>query len=282
MRILPLALLLACDPAATDTADTGDGGGGLQPGDVVVGAACPLTDRVGRIGLMRQGASAYLDGQVFASPSPWYGAPALTTPTCEHHVFDAGACGVCDEGLTCGQSGECVALPEAFTDLEVDVTVDGQTQTFQGDAEQGMVFGDAGPAEGSFALTVRFGGQSVEVPAQALPVAELQLSITIEGDSMAPGALDASWTPAAAGSVVRTTIPINHHAAGPTFTSCAADASAGAFHADAEMIDPLAVVTGLEFQGVDHGVVVAAQTEVGCVELFYGGRVPHQLVEGGG
>ena len=98
----------------------------------------------------------------------------------------------------------------------------------------------------------------------------LDYVLTLEGDSMAPGALDLSWTPQADGALVTTLISINHHAAGPTLTACAAATAAGNLRADAEMIDPLAVVTGLEFQGANHVNVAAAWTEEGCVELRYG------------
>jgi hypothetical protein len=36
------------------------------------------------------------------------------------------------------------------------------------------------------------------------------------------------------------------------------------------MVNPLAVVTGLEFQGVDHVHLAAAVTPMGCVEFRFG------------
>lgn len=39
---------------------------------------------------------------------------------------------------------------------------------------------------------------------------------------------------------------------------------------DAEMVDPLAVETGLEFQGLEHAFVAAATTPQGCVEFRFG------------
>lgn len=277
MRLLPVLLLVACD-AATDSADPDTGGDtGLVPGEVRVGAFCPLTTRLGQLSVWRQDEVAYLDGQVFDRPTPFFGEPSLTTSTCAYHEFDPAVCGQCDEGKVCARTGECVDMPQAHLDLSVDVTTAEGTKTFVGDTERGLVYGSAGPVDAAYTLAVSFAGELIEVPEQSLPAADLQVDITTEGDSMAPGALDATWAPGPEGTVVRSIIPINHHAAGPTFTSCAADASAGAFHADAEMIDPLAVVTGLEFQGLDHGVVVAAQVSAGCVELFYGGHAPFEL-----
>lgn len=64
--------------------------------------------------------------------------------------------------------------------------------------------------------------------------------------------LDATWTPGDDAGPLTTTVSIHHHAGGPTFTPCVAPASAGAFHADAALVDPLARVTGLEFQRLDQ------------------------------
>jgi hypothetical protein len=44
-------------------------------------------------------------------------------------------------------------------------------------------------------------------------------------------------------------------------------ASAGALHVDGSMLLPLAVATGLEFQGMDHVRFAAAETPAGCVEI---------------
>jgi hypothetical protein len=68
-------------------------------------------------------------------------------------------------------------------------------------------------------------------------------------------------------------IPINHHIGGPTFTRCIALESEEGFTASAEMIDPLSVVTGLEFQGLSHEHAVAVQVDGGCVQLTSGTRV---------
>ena len=39
------------------------------------------------------------------------------------------------------------------------------------------------------------------------------------------------------------------------------------------MIDPLSVVTGLEFQGLEHVFVAAATTPAGCIEFRFGARI---------
>jgi len=113
-----------------------------------------------------------------------------------------------------------------------------------------------------------------EVELEAMPVASGELAdvaIDTESDEYdMPGALDATWQPADDGAFVRSRIPINHHAGGPTFTECRAPTSAGAFHADANMVNPLAVQTGLEFQGIDHVFIAAARTPQGCIEFRFG------------
>jgi hypothetical protein len=93
--------------------------------------------------------------------------------------------------------------------------------------------------------------------------------MVVSGESNEPTALDLTWTPPADAGRVFTHIPINHHAAGPTYTEREVDASAGALHVDGAMLAPLAVVTGLEFQGVEHRRYAAANTPAGCVEVLF-------------
>jgi hypothetical protein len=116
-----------------------------------------------------------------------------------------------------------------------------------------------------------------EVQLDAMPVAGAALDdvmVSVENDDYdMPGALDATWQPSPEGSIVRSRIPINHHAGGPTFTECRAPVSSGAFHADAAMINPLSVRTGLEFQGLQHAFVAAATTPEGCIEFRLGDSI---------
>ena len=278
MRAAPLLLLLACtsgpndsnDPA--DTADTGPVDTGLLPGEVVLGQTCPLADSIGTLGLQPASGSAWISGQLYDRPNPWYGEPTLTTATCAFHTFDANACGTCPSGDVCGQAGECTKQPRALTDVHVELTRDGATVSFDADPTGGYLYGDAaGPDTSAYALTATFAGQSITLPELRLADPTLAVVVRTEGGYDAPGALDATWTPPTDGGLLTTTIPINHHAGGPTFTRCEAPASAGAFHADAAMVDPLALITGLEFQGVDHVNVAAAQTALGCVDVRFGG-----------
>jgi hypothetical protein len=134
---------------------------------------------------------------------------------------------------------------------------------------------DIGDASSSFAMTLSWG--DTQIILDAMPVASGELAdLAVDTESSTydmPGALDATWQPPDDGAFVRTRIPINHHAGGHTFTDCHAPTSAGTFHADAEMIDPLSVQTGLEFQGIDHIFVAAAHTPQGCVEFRFGASI---------
>ncbi len=99
-----------------------------------------------------------------------------------------------------------------------------------------------------------------------LPDPLTDIWVTAEGNYDAPGALDVSWSASGADDHVRTVIPINHHAGAPTFTSCVASRDEEHFVVPAEMVDPLSVITGLEFQGLHYGQYAAINTDVGCVQ----------------
>ncbi len=134
---------------------------------------------------------------------------------------------------------------------------------------------DIGDASSSYAMTLSW--DDTEIMLDPMPVASgklVDLAVDTEStvDNM-PGALDATWQPPGDAAFVRTRIPINHHAGGPTFTECAAPTSAGTFHADADMINPLSVQTGLEFQGLDHVFIAAARPPQGCVEFRFGKHI---------
>ncbi len=274
-----LALLAACETATPDSGDpdSGDPDSGdtaFAPGDVLPGQLCPLRDRIGVVVVLPVGNVANVYGQIYDRPNPWYGEPELSTSTCDFHRFATASCGDCAEGEVCGVDGACTAQPRTLKDLHIELTHPGGTNSFDADAATGYAYGEAGPVGAEFALSASFGGQKIQAPAFALASADIEVEVDFEGDSTVPGALTASWAASDAGGLLVSLISINHHAAGPTFTSCSAPASATGFAADAEMIDPLAVVTGLEFQGVEHLNVAAAQTELGCVELRFGGATP--------
>jgi hypothetical protein len=267
-----LLLLAACagpgdkpaDDADTDTADTG-----TPPAPTVtLGEACPLAERIGEVALRGQGGSAYVQGRIYDKPDPWIGAPAASTATCDFHQFSTTSCGTCDPGEVCGFDGACVperrVVPATLTVMRDDATL-----TFDADATTGDLYGAAGPEDAAYTLTLTVGAQTAELPATDLRLGLGGLTVLGEGDSMAPTALTATWTPTGGGRV-RTVIPINHHAAGPTFTRCDVSGETGTFAADAGMLAPLAVVTGLEFQAVEVDNTAAVRFVDGCVDVRLG------------
>jgi hypothetical protein len=241
-----------------------------------MGELCPLEATIGVVQLAGFPAP-YVQVALFDVPDPWIGQAELSTPTCGFHRYTATGCPAsCDAGEVCSIEDECVPERRTIKDATLRVSTGADEREYAADPELGGIYStlDIGDQGSSYAMTLSWGETEVELA--AMPVASgniANLAITTEGDYAAPGALDATWTPSDQGAFVRSRIPINHHAAGPTFTECAAPESAGSFHADAEMIDPLAVVTGLEFQGVEHVFVAAAVTPEGCVELRFGPQV---------
>lgn len=255
------------------------GAGGAPVGGPIrakLGELCPVEATIGVVQLAGF-PEPYVQGTLYDTPDPWIGEAELTTSTCAYHEYTAGGCPACEAGEVCSLAGECVPERRTIKDATLLVSTGGDEREYLADPQLGGIYSqlDIGDAEASFAMSLSWGegDGAVEIELPAMPVAsgEVQdIAVTIEGDSSAPGALDATWQASNSGAFVRSRIPINHHAAGPTFTECVAPESAGSFHADADMIDPLAVVTGLEFQGVEHLYVAAAATPRGCVEFRFG------------
>jgi hypothetical protein len=241
-----------------------------------MGQLCPVESTIGVVELSGF-PTPYVQVALFDATDPWIGEAELSTDTCGFHHYTAGGCPTCEAGETCSLSHTCVPERRTVKDATLLVSVGAAQREYKANPTLGGIYSmlDIGDAAASFAMMLTWG--DVEVRLGAMPVASAQLAnaaVKTEGDYAAPGALDATWTPSQSGAFVRSRIPINHHAGGPTFTECAAPESAGAFHADAAMIDPLAVKTGLEFQGLEHVFVAAATTPAGCVEFRFGAAIP--------
>lgn len=260
-------------PSSADTADPGDT---TEPVTTIAtpGARCELKDRIGVIelsGVTDEPPFPYLVATLNDRPNPWYGEPALTTDACRHHAFKPT--GICEDscGLdeTCSIDGECAPLPLRLKAATLRLVAGEESQTFTADAELGYLEGAITLQGKTFGLEVSWPGQVVSFPAAEAPAALPQLAGTLAGSYDAPEKVTITWTPVAAGTHAYTLIPVNHHAAGPTFTECAVDASLGSFEVPEAMLTPLAVSTGLEFQGVEHVRFAAAETPEGCVELRF-------------
>jgi hypothetical protein len=260
------------DPVTGTTGHTGDSGGEVR---VEPGGWCAPEDALGlaQITDTSYGAPA-LWVQVWDGTDPWVGAPVEETATCAFRSTPPADCGGCDPGEVCAPDGSCVPERRTVKDLTAEVTVGSDTWSFDTDPVLGQLYAALDPAaEGApIGLTLAWGGAAVTLPPMAIASGDLRrLHVTVaSSDFSHPGALDATWTPPPDGGVVRCRIPINHHAAGATFTECVTPASSGGFHATATMIDPLAVITGLEFQGVEHWQTAAVHLPEGCLDVRFG------------
>lgn len=271
--------------AAEGGSPTSGSGGALEggaggapasdPGQAVHGQRCAVESIIGVVQLAGF-PQPYVQVTLYDRPDPWIGPAELSTSTCAFHQYTPGVCQGCEAGEVCSLASECVPEQRTIKEASLVVSVDGEQREYTADAQLGGIYSmlDIGDADAEYGMTLSWG--DIEVTLEPMPVGSAQIdgaAVMIEGDSSMPGALDATWQPSGNGAFVRSRIPINHHASGPTFTECAALESAGAFHADAEMVDPLAVVTGLEFQGLEHLFIAAANTPQGCVEFRFGEQV---------
>ncbi|MCC6622891.1 MAG: hypothetical protein IT385_16650 [Deltaproteobacteria bacterium] len=267
------------DTTALDTtADTSAPDGDTSQSDLTIavpGARCALDERVGLIEISAPvfGPNGYASGWVQDEPDPWYGDFELTTEQCGFHLQSKVACPPCGGDELCDRSGQCTKAPVRRTDVELVLAAGETTQTFTADGTTGDLYGDITLTGDTLSVALAFAGHTVTLAPTTFPAQLADAAGTMTGDYDAPTAVDITWTPIVDGGQVYTLIPINHHAAGPTFTECSVPASAGALHVGEAMLTPLAVITGLEFQGVHHLRFAAAETPLGCVEIrFTGGQ----------
>jgi hypothetical protein len=246
------------------------------PYRAVLGDLCPVEATIGVVELSTMPSLA-VQVALYDRLDPWLTPAELSTTTCAFHRYEPGGCSGCDPGELCSNQGQCVPEPRTIKDATLQVSSGSEQRQYFADPERGGIYStlDLGDASSSYAMTLSWGETQVTLEAMPIGSGELEeLSIVTEtGEYDMPGALDATWQPPGDGAFVRSRIPINHHAGGPTFTECRAPTSAGAFHAEADMINPLSVQTGLEFQGVDHVFIAAARTPQGCVEFRFGTRI---------
>lgn len=259
-----------------DGARAGEGGGGGAPPTgpyrAKRGEFCPAESTIGVVEL--KSTPFVVQAFLYDRLDPWLEEPERSTSTCVFHRYTPGNCGPCESGEVCSIQGECVPERRTVKNATLEVSTGSEQREYSADPNVGGIYSmlDIGNASSSFGMTLSWG--ETQVTLEPMPVGDGQLEdvmVVTESDTYnMPGALDATWEAPGDEAFVRSRIPINHHAGGPTFTDCRAPTSAGAFHADAEMINPLAVQTGLEFQGIEHVFVAAAQTPQGCVEFRFG------------
>ncbi len=283
MRILPLAFSLllltaACDDGAKSSNNANNVNNNtnnlnnVTEFDAVPGARCTQANQVGAVTI-----DAYDNGSLSASanvydrPDAMGNEATLTDAACTfYEALPPGFCDpACGNEQRCDNSGTCQPWPLTATGLGLQLHAGVETQTFVPEVEGGSCSGPVTLPGRAFSATLTFSGLTVRLAETVVPGPLADLVATFNGDSSAPEGLDFTWTApnTVTGAEVYTRIPINHHAGGPTYTQCAVPSSAGAFSVAQEMLTPLAVITGLEFQGLEHVLVAAAVTPKGCVEF---------------
>lgn len=265
----------AMDASADSGADGGEPDGGQDSGadasdpvvvHAVIGERCALTERIGLIEL--KWGSVF--GSIYDRPNAVYGEPELHDDACDFHRAPAGggACDHCDYAVeTCGAGNVCAPLQVQDESATVTLVKGGDSQVMAFDVNNNAIYGEVTLAL-PFGMEVAFGERTVVLAESDMPAGLTNPQGMLMGDSSAPGDFDITWSGAADGTVF-THVPMNHHVGGPTFTECAVPASANELHIDGEMLAPLALETGLEFQGIEHMLVAAAETPEGCVEIRY-------------
>ena len=239
----------------------------------VLGARCALSERIALIEVRDEGGTPYLSATFYDRPNAAIGEPEIAGDDCDFHraAAQTGDCATCDYATeVCSPStNTCAAAQQPVDDAVVDIIKGGSSQTLEHKPEDspGFVYGEV-TLESPFGLEARWGEQRVVVGEQALPMGVLDPAGTLMGTYDAPTGADITWSGASEGFVF-TRVPINHHVGGPTFTECTVAAAQNELHIDGEMLMPLAVSTGLEFQGIEHVIFAAAETTTGCVEIRY-------------
>lgn len=258
-----------------DDSDPGDGpgdppdaGGDLSPVVAVPGARCEPAERVGIVWV---GEGRVVRADLYDRTDPWITDPVESDSACQLHSFVVQQCGDgCGDDEICDIDGECTSIPRRDPDARLVLRAGGDQQVFDADPATGELGGDITLAGDLFTVEVEAFGQLVSLDTETgVPELLSGFSASLIGSYDAPEGIEAAWDAAPEGSHLFTRIPVNHHAAGPTFTECAIDASAGSLDIGQAMLEPLAVATGLEFQGFDHIRFAAGDTARGCVEFRF-------------
>ena len=238
-----MVLVLACTASRqNDTADSTPWDTAVYPAE---GGFCDPAEQIGVITVysLPPPDGPRLVGRVWDRPHPWVDDPVVQDDVCA--FYDGQPCEDCPE-------------PRG---LKATAIVNGQE--FPSDDETQLIWGEF--SGDRFELGVRFaGGTATTEPLDTLE--DIIPSVSAAGSMDQPGDLTLSWTGEDRGQVF-TRIPMNHHGSAYAWTQCMTDASEGRLVAPAEMVNPLSIITGLEYQGLSHGQFVAAETDMGCVQF---------------
>lgn len=238
----------------------------------VPGARCAPATRIGRVMVYGSDFATTLDAAVEVNDRAptWLLGPKLTDASCSFfEQLPPAFCGTCPDGTICTPDGSCQTLPVPVPDVVLTLRTADASQVFATTGALGGAWGAVTLPGRAFAVEVSWGDLTVTLGPTAVPDVLEGATQTLAGSYDEPTALDLTWTPPQDGATVFTHIPINHHAAGATYTECAVEAAVGALHVDGAMLVPLAVETGLEFQGIEHVRFAAAETPAGCVDVLF-------------
>lgn len=249
---------------ATDTSDKDMGSGDAL---AIVGERCEPKNRIGIVTVKR---SRQVDvyGLIHDAPSPLISDPTSADSQCDFHSFVSLApCQQCEENEICNAAGRCLPLPKILPDAQIEIAneVDSRIITTNNGGLSDSVALDGD----TFSMEVSWAGQKIIVPKIQIPAALDGLEGKLEGSYDKPEGLEFKWEPPSEPARVFTRVPINHHVNDPTFVECDVDAASGSLKIDGQMLEPLAVSTGLEFQTIEHSRFAAAQTPQGCVEFRF-------------
>lgn len=281
-RVLFSSTLLARFIASVTLA-AGCGGGdddAGRPGDPDPDAAIDLTPAVAvpaarcepaeRVGIVQISAGKVVRADLFDRTDPWVTEPVVADDACALHSFVPQQCTACGDDEICDSDGQCAPIPRRDPDGRLTVSAGGQEQLFEAEPTTGELGGAITLPGASFAVELVWFGQRVTLESESsVPDPLPGFAASLLGTYDAPQGIEATWDAVPGGSHLFTRIPVNHHAAGPTFTECAADAAGGSLDVAQPMLEPLAVATGLEFQTFEHIRFAAADTSRGCVELRF-------------
>jgi len=240
--------------------------------EAIPGARCTQENLVGTVtvGGYESGGGLELSAQLYDKPAIARTTLTLSDAACGFwEALPPGFCEpACTGDTTCDHTGTCVSLPMPVEELALALRAGEQLQTFE-PQYAGQLYGPITLPGRTFSATLTFDGLTVSLAETAVPEPLVDLAGTWHGAHEAPEGLDFAWTQPAdpAGAFVTTDIPINHHAMSATHTVCTVDAADPGFSVAQDMLTPLAVVTGLEFQGLEHVRFAAAVTPRGCVEF---------------
>lgn len=251
---------------APDAGPPPDAGAG--PILAVLDTRCEYFERRGLVTVANYGGpNRYVSVELYDRPFPWLGPPAISDASCQHHRAFSGACN-CSGQEVCDHDGLCATAPVPEAAVELSVSDGNTNQTFTGDGA-GSTGGEITLSGAALGLVLDAGPLAIQVPSASIPGTLINPSGVLTGSYEAPGAVDLAWQAPIDAAFVYSHTNINHHAPEATFTTCVVPASAESLHIDGAMLMPLAVITGLEFQAIEHVRFASASTAEGCVEFRF-------------